>query len=161
LVDDRRLQRLTVKEERIDATKALLETQRQDQVTLTKYLCRPEVSWDELKKLLPQLEDVSPIVAQQVLYDVKYAGYISRQELHVAKQQRSANKRIPEHFDYASMNHLRAEAREKLLRVRPTNLAQAQRISGITPADVALIMAYLENGNPSKQVSEDTQPASK
>ena len=130
-------------------------------MTLTRYLCRPEVSWDDLQKLLPQLADIPTTVAQQVLYDVKYAGYISRQELHVAKQQRSANKRIPEHFDYAAMHHLRAEAREKLLRVRPTNLAQAQRISGITPADVALILAHLENGAASKQDLEERQPASK
>jgi tRNA uridine 5-carboxymethylaminomethyl modification enzyme len=78
-----------------------------------------------------------------VLYDVKYAGYIARQETDVARQRRLAEKRIPDLFDYARLPHLRAEAREKLTRIRPTSLAQASRISGITPADVALLMVHL------------------
>jgi tRNA uridine 5-carboxymethylaminomethyl modification enzyme len=160
LVDDERLQRLTIKEQSVDKTRSLLESQKHDQVSLSKYLRRPEVSWDDIEKLLPEVKDVSPVVAQQVLFDVKYAGYVERQEIHVAKQRRLANKRIPEHFDYSSINHLRAEAREKLLRVRPASLAQAQRISGITPADVALIMAHLENGIASKQGSREEEASS-
>jgi len=161
LVGDERLNRLDAKEQSIEKTKALLETHRHEQVTLAKYLCRPEVSWQDLEELLPELTEVPEEYAQQVLYDLKYAGYIDRQEVHVAKQRRLAGKRIPESFDYSSISHLRAEAREKLLRVRPTSLAQAQRISGITPADVALIMAYLENGGASKHSSEQTEPATK
>jgi tRNA uridine 5-carboxymethylaminomethyl modification enzyme len=76
--------------------------------------------------------------------DIKYSGYVERQETQVAKQMRLAEKRIPENFDYARIRHLRAEAREKLTRVRPLSLAQASRISGITPADVALVLAHLE-----------------
>ena len=80
----------------------------------------------------------------QVVYDLKYEGYVSRQEQQVARQKRLADKRIPERFDYATIRHLRFEAREKLTRVRPITLAQASRISGITPTDVALVMAHLE-----------------
>jgi tRNA uridine 5-carboxymethylaminomethyl modification enzyme len=82
--------------------------------------------------------------ATQVTYDLKYAGYFSRQQLQVDRQKRLADKRMPERFDYAAITHLRSEAREKLTRVRPITFAQASRISGITPADVALVMAYLE-----------------
>jgi tRNA uridine 5-carboxymethylaminomethyl modification enzyme len=79
-----------------------------------------------------------------VLNDVKYAGYIARQQVEVDRQSRLARKRIPDSFAYESIDQLRAEAREKLLRVRPSNLAQASRISGITPADLALLMVHLD-----------------
>ncbi len=83
-------------------------------------------------------------VAEQVTYDVKYAGYVARQEIDIARQQRLADKRIPPSFDFAAIAQLRAEAREKLGRIRPVSLAQASRISGITPADMALVMVHLE-----------------
>ncbi len=75
---------------------------------------------------------------------MKYAGYVARQAVEVERQQRLAEKRIPAGFDFAQIAHLRAEAREKLSRVRPHSLAQASRISGITPADLALLMVHLE-----------------
>jgi len=78
------------------------------------------------------------------LFDIKYEGYVTRQEQQVQRQRRLADKRIPERFDYALLRNLRHEAREKFTRVRPVTLAQASRISGITPADVALVMAHLE-----------------
>jgi tRNA uridine 5-carboxymethylaminomethyl modification enzyme len=78
------------------------------------------------------------------MYDVKYAGYVARQEVQVARQQRMAEKAIPASLDYAGIQQMRTEAREKLARVRPLTLAQASRISGITPADVALLLAHIE-----------------
>jgi tRNA uridine 5-carboxymethylaminomethyl modification enzyme len=81
---------------------------------------------------------------QQLLSDLKYAGYIARQQVEVDRQSRLAQKRIPDSFSYEALPQLRAEAREKLTRVRPRNLSQASRISGITPADVALLMVHLE-----------------
>ena len=86
---------------------------------------------------------VSAAASTQDTYDVKYAGYVARQQIDIARQQRLAARRIPTAFDYQSVPHLRAEAREKLVRVRPTDLAQAARISGITPADVTVLMIYL------------------
>ena len=85
---------------------------------------------------LPELAAVSREVAVQVTYDAKYAGYVARQQIDIARQQRLAARRIPADFDYQTVPHLRAEAREKLARVRPADLAQAARISGITPADL-------------------------
>ena len=75
---------------------------------------------------------------------MKYAGYIARQQVDVERQRRLAAKRIPATFDYGRIVHLRAEAREKLGRVRPVDLSQASRVSGITPADIALLMVHLD-----------------
>lgn len=93
---------------------------------------------------LPELASVTEDVSDQVVSDVKYAGYVERQQEEVDRQKRLAEKRIPAAFDYATIGQLRAEAREKLARVRPESLAQAGRISGITPADLALVRAYLD-----------------
>ncbi len=81
---------------------------------------------------------------RQVTTDIKYSGYLARQEVDIERQRRLAEKRIPASFNYQGIRQLRSEAREKLSRVRPTSLAQASRISGITPADLALVMVYLD-----------------
>jgi tRNA uridine 5-carboxymethylaminomethyl modification enzyme len=93
---------------------------------------------------IPELSVIDPLVAQQVVYDQKYAGYIARQQTEVDRQSRLAQKRIPDSFSYEGISQLRAEAREKLSRVRPRNLSQAGRISGITPADMALLIVHLD-----------------
>ncbi|MBN1853855.1 MAG: tRNA uridine-5-carboxymethylaminomethyl(34) synthesis enzyme MnmG [Pirellulales bacterium] len=144
LVDDRRWQRLDEKLAAIEATRILLANHRVEGVSLEKLLRRPEINWEDLVRFCPQLALVDKEVAEQVRIDVKYAGYISRQETDVARQRRLAGKRIPAHFDYNRLDQLRMEAKEKLIRIRPTNLAQASRISGITPADVALLMVHME-----------------
>ncbi|MCU0876819.1 MAG: tRNA uridine-5-carboxymethylaminomethyl(34) synthesis enzyme MnmG [Pirellulaceae bacterium] len=146
LVDDVRWKRFADKEAEIVAARAILATQRHVGTLLEQWLRRPEVEWDQLVAWAPELASVSHAAASQLVYDVKYEGYVNRQELQVARQRRLADKRIPEDFDFAAIRHLRTEAREKLLRVRPVTLAQASRISGITPADVALVLAYLEGG---------------
>jgi tRNA uridine 5-carboxymethylaminomethyl modification enzyme len=143
LVHGTRLERLQCKQTEIEGARKLLETRRFDGVTLEKYLRRPEVTWDEIVRRLPELGGISRESAEQVTYDVKYAGYIARQQVDVARQQRLADKRIPAGFAYDRLIHLRVEAREKLCRVRPENLAQASRISGITPADIALLLAHI------------------
>jgi tRNA uridine 5-carboxymethylaminomethyl modification enzyme len=115
-------------------------------VPLDQLLRRPETDWRAVVARQPELASISRESAAQVCYDLKYEGYFNRQEQQVARQKRLADKRIPERLDYAALTHLRHEAREKLARIRPVTFAQASRISGITPADVALVMAYLEGG---------------
>ncbi len=144
LADDARFQRLAEKEAAIATAKKLLDENRAEGVSLTKFLRRNEISWDDLVARLPQLADFTQEVATQVIYDVKYAGYVDRQQTEVARQQRLAEKRIPDDFDYRSIGSLRNEAKERLSRVRPVSLAQASRISGITPADLALLMVHLD-----------------
>ena len=144
LLNDHRWQRLQPKESQVEQARNELQNHRVDGVTLEKYLRRPEVAWNDLCELQPALRAYAADVARQVLFDVKYSGYVARQEQQVQRQQRLADRRIPETFDYSRIVHLRTEAREKLARIRPISLAQASRISGITPADVAMVMAHLE-----------------
>jgi tRNA uridine 5-carboxymethylaminomethyl modification enzyme len=78
-----------------------------------------------------------------VVLEAKYAGYISRQAAQVERFHKLESRPIPSHFDYAAIPQLRAEAREKLGRIRPATLGQASRISGISPADLAVLVVYL------------------
>jgi len=144
LVDAVRWKRLQEKEAEIARVLAILEGNRRGQVTLARLLRRPEVGWAELVEWLPELGCVSREVARQVTHDAKYRGYIARQQIDIERQERLAARRIPGDFDFQSVGHLRAEAREKLSRIRPADLAQAGRISGITPADLAVLMIHLE-----------------
>jgi tRNA uridine 5-carboxymethylaminomethyl modification enzyme len=146
LVDDVRWQRLLEKESQIVQAMQLLESTNGPDGSLAKLLRRPETTWQDVVACCPALAAISLEAARQVECDVKYAGYLARQEVEVARQRRLADKRIPERFDYDALPQLRAEAREKLRRVRPLTLAQASRISGITPADVALLLVHLEAG---------------
>jgi tRNA uridine 5-carboxymethylaminomethyl modification enzyme len=88
-------------------------------------------------------------VATQATYDAKYAGYVARQQVDVARQQRLANRRIPAGLDYRTVPHLRIEACEKLSHVQPVDFSQASRISGITPADLSVLLIHLEGGKAS------------
>jgi tRNA uridine 5-carboxymethylaminomethyl modification enzyme len=97
------------------------------------------------------LADVPRETVQQVVYDVKYSGYIFRQQQQVSRQQRLADKPIPADLQYQEIPHLRGEARQKLHQIRPVTLDQASRISGITPADVALLLAHLEGRRRSRE----------
>lgn len=144
LVGVDRFDRLDAKESEIVRVKQLLESHRVEGITLEKLLKRTETQWAELENHLPSLEDVTEEVKCQVVYDIKYSGYVNRQQATIEKHKRLAKKKIPEHFDYEGLSHLRREAKEKLGRFRPTSLDQAQRISGITPADIAMVMLHLE-----------------
>ena len=144
LAGDDRYARLEAKCAEIARITRLLEASRHEGQSLAQWLRRPEIEWPEIVQFLPELAEVSDDVASQVLVDLKYAGYVSRQEADVERQRRLAAKRIPASFDYSRIVHLRAEAREKLGRIRPIDLSQASRVTGITPADIALVMIHLE-----------------
>ena len=149
LVGADRSESLQTKETEIARVGELLKKNRAGEVTLEKLLRRPETLWPDLVAALPELESVPEDVQQQTIFDVKYSGYIDRQKVTIDRQKRLAQKRIPENFDYNGLSHLRGEAKEKLSRFRPTNIDQAGRISGITPADIALVMLHIE-GKPTK-----------
>jgi tRNA uridine 5-carboxymethylaminomethyl modification enzyme len=144
LVDAARQHRLKKKLNEIETISGLLNTVRHEGALLAKYLRRPEVEWPDIVERLPKLASADPLAAQQVLFDLKYAGYVARQDVDVQRQHRLAEKRIPRTFDYDRLIQLRSEAREKFQRVQPADLSQASRISGITPADIALLMVHLE-----------------
>ncbi len=146
LVSSERVHRLEQKEMTIATTLARLAAHRVDGVSLADRLKRPEVRWQHCVALLPDLASVPTEVAGQIENDIRYAGYLAVERERIARRQRLADRPIPEGFDYRSVRHLRAEALEQLERIRPRTLAQAGRVSGITPADLALLLLHLESG---------------
>jgi len=144
VIDDARWSRFALKQAEIERVTHLLATTRIEGQPWSKRLRRPDSTWEEVLAHLPQLAGLASEVQHQVFYDLKYAGYVERQEIEVARHQRLAEKRIPAAFNYQAIPQLRIEAREKLHRIRPATLAQAGRISGITPADLALLLVYLD-----------------
>ena len=115
-----------------------------DGAPLAALLRRPEIRYGDLAPFDPDRPDLPPEVAEQVEISVKYAGYIQRQLQEVEELRRMEDRALPAGIDYASIQGLRLEAREKLATVRPLNIGQACRISGVSPADVAALMIYLE-----------------
>ncbi len=154
LASAERMSRLQQKESEITRVCEFLRKNRVAENSLEKLLRRPETEWSDLAEPFEELADVNEEVARQVTYDIKYEGYIKRQQTTVERHRRLAQKRIPDDFDYESLTHLRREAKDKLTRFRPTSLDQAQRISGITPADIEMIMLHL-NGKAATTSSTD------
>jgi tRNA uridine 5-carboxymethylaminomethyl modification enzyme len=117
-----------------------LEQTRSGSHTLAQLLRRPHISYTDLQ---PVAAGLSPEVTRQVEVAIKYAGYIARQANEISKFQQLEDKQIPAGFDYALVPSLRAEARQKLMKIRPATLGQASRISGVSPADVSILMVWL------------------
>ena len=115
-----------------------------DGAPLIALLRRPQVQYGDLRQFDPDMPDLPPEVAEQVEISVKYEGYIQRQLQEVEELRRMESRALPADTDYSSIQGLRLEAREKLNAVRPLNLGQAARISGVSPADVAALMIWME-----------------
>ncbi len=139
-------ERLQEKERAIAELQAYLRANRSDGDSLATWLRRTGVEWADVCERHPPLRewDARPEVVEQVVLEAKYSGYIDRQANEVERFRRMEGKRIPPHFDFAAIPQLRREARDKLSRVRPTSLGQASRVSGITPADLAVLLFYLD-----------------
>ena len=117
-----------------------------DGVSLLALLRRPEVHYGDLRQFDPDFPDLPEEVAEQVEIRVKYEGYIQRQLQEVVDFQKMEDHALPPALDYSAIQGLRLEAREKLQAVRPLNLGQASRISGVSPADIAALLIHLERG---------------
>jgi len=113
-------------------------------VTLEELLRRPELDFHKLKYFQQDLPDYPEKIVEQINIQVKYKGYIERQLQQVEQFKKMENQFIPEKLDYNNINNMRIEAREKLNRIRPQSLGQASRISGVSPADISVLMIYLE-----------------
>ena len=116
-----------------------------DGCPLAALLRRPQLHYDDLAPFDPTRPDLPADVREQVEIRVKYEGYIQRQQKQVEEFRRMESHRMPPGLDYASIQGLRLEAREKLAAVQPLDLGQAARISGVSPADIAALMIYLEH----------------
>ena len=111
---------------------------------MIELLKRPQVTYKDLESVDPDRPDYPPEVFEQVEISVKYEGYIARQEQQIKEMRRIERKKIPADLDYSSLKGLRLEAIEKLSKIRPENLGQARRISGVNPADIAALNIILE-----------------
>ena len=114
--------------------------------SLAELIRRPELDYEALAELDPDRETVGPLspeVIEQINIDIKYEGYITRQKQQVEHFKKMEKKLIPADINYDDVSNLRKEARQKLAQVRPASLGQASRISGVSPADVSVLMIYL------------------
>jgi len=117
-----------------------------DGIRAADLLRRPEMTYEHIRKLAPADEDIAPEVAEQVEIQIKYEGYIQKSLQEVERLKKMENKKIPEDIDYDAIQGLATEARQKLKQVRPLSIAQASRISGVNPADISILLVYLEQG---------------
>lgn len=120
---------------RINNELSRLESERNQGVTLATWLCREGVSYADL----PGAKPLSPEEIREIELRVRYRGYIELEQRNAAQLRRQETKRIPDGFDYFALGALRYEAREKLSRIRPRTLGQASRVTGVTPADIAIL----------------------
>lgn len=113
--------------------------------SLAELLCRPELDYEILSEIDPNREALSEEVIEQVEIELKYEGYISRQKKQVEQFKKMEEKKIPDWIDYEEIPSLRLEARQKLIAYRPVSVGQASRISGVSPADISVLLIYLEH----------------
>ena len=112
--------------------------------SLLELLRRPELSYESLAVLDPDRKPLPDDVIEQVVINIRYEGYIERQKQQVEHFRKLENRRIPEDFDYDEVPSLRIEARQKLKQFRPVSLGQASRISGVSPADIQVLLVMLQ-----------------
>ena len=126
----------------------------QSGTTLAELLKRPELSYDLLAEIDEERKNLSDDVCEQVNINLKYDGYIRRQERQVTQYKKLENKRIPDDIDYDDVYSLRKEALQKLKDFRPSSVGQASRISGVSPADISVLLIYLEKNSNRIEVSK-------
>ena len=163
LIDEERYQRLLKKErmieeetERVNHTnigtsekvqevlKSYGSTPLNSGTTLAELIRRPELSYDKLADIDENRPDLPYDVEEQVNINIKYDGYIRRQMRQVEQFKKLENKKIPDNIDYNQIKSLRIEAKQKLSQIRPASIGQASRISGVSPADVSVLLVYLK-----------------
>ena len=164
LIDEERYQKLLKKEEMIEkeiervehtnvgtteAVQALLESYESTPLTsgttLAELIRRPELSYEKIAPIDKHREELPYDVKEQVDINIKYEGYIKRQMRQVEQFKKLENKRIPENINYDEIQSLRLEAKQKLNQIRPSSIGQASRISGVSPADVSVLLVYLSS----------------
>ena len=171
LISEERYQRLLEKERQIDEEIDRLKnihvganakvqeflvrngsTPLQTSANLAEIIRRPELNYDLTKELDEDRKELRKEVRDQVNINIKYEGYIKRQESQVKQFKKLENKKIPADIDYSKVNSLRIEAVQKLSRVKPSSIGQASRISGVSPADITVLLVYLEAYKEKKNV---------
>ncbi|MEF2969205.1 tRNA uridine-5-carboxymethylaminomethyl(34) synthesis enzyme MnmG [Paenibacillus sp. M1] len=148
---EREIERLRETKVRPSEINSLLESigsaPIQDGSNLLTILRRPEVTYAHVGNLFPSEIELDEEMKEQVEIQIKYAGYIDKQLQHVERLQKMEKKKIPENIQYEEIHGLATEARQKLAKIRPLSIGQASRISGVTPADISILLVYLEHYN--------------
>lgn len=121
-----------------------------DGVLAADFLKRPEISYQDLLQFIPANPDLDHKEIEQAEIQIKYEGYIKKALEKVEKLKRMEAKKIPDQIDYEAINGLATEARQKLQKIQPETIAQASRISGVNPADISILMVYIEQGKIAK-----------
>ncbi len=153
LLPERHYQKFRAKQQAIADEMNRIVATRYGSNTLIKILSRPEIAYQDLPG---KNEALSDEIIQQVEIAAKYAGYIDRQELDVEKFRNMESKRIPDAFDFSTVPSLRLEASQKLARIRPATIGQAARISGVSPADIGILLVWLKRSSMSGGKNDST-----
>ena len=170
LVDDKRWEHYQIKIEQINELREYLKNNRitptkevrdileelssgnlSQPASLEKILRRPAIEYKDLSRLVDDLPEYPAEITEQIEIAVKYEGYIERQLKQVKQFDKLENKILPEDINYQELDNLRQEAREKLNKVKPRSVGQASRIAGVSPADIQVLMIYLEKNRKNKQ----------
>ncbi|MEK7486765.1 MAG: tRNA uridine-5-carboxymethylaminomethyl(34) synthesis enzyme MnmG [Planctomycetota bacterium] len=149
LIPLKKMEEVEARKKKIDETLQYLSHKYIDQVSLLQRLRRPETTFEELLALdeALALNTLDPKVKEQIEILAKYEGYFIRQQKEIEKFKKMEHIRIPESIDYRRITQLSHESREKLSKIRPASLGQASRISGVTPADISILMVKLKSAS--------------
>jgi len=155
LVSKKQWNELLEKEKIISETSEYIEHNKNGEDSLLKLLRRPEMSFKDLLKIDKNLREmnISASVQEQVEIETKYEGYINRQKQQIEKFKKMEKLSLPSYFHYDRIPGLRKEAQQKLNILRPVSLGQASRISGVSPADISILMVYLMSKSKKKTQS--------
>ena len=123
-----------------------------DAVTAKEFMRRPEVTYQDAVRFIgPAAEDLDSKVIELLETEIKYEGYIKKALDQVAKMKRMEEKRIPQNMDWDALDSIATEARQKFKKINPETIGQASRISGVNPADISILMVYLEGKRGAKK----------
>ncbi|WP_339283887.1 tRNA uridine-5-carboxymethylaminomethyl(34) synthesis enzyme MnmG [Oceanobacillus sp. FSL K6-3682] len=147
--EKKRLNKIVVKptEEVQNVMKSAGAAPMKEAVKAYDLLKRPELTYEHVEKMIENGENISEDVKEQVAIQIKYEGYIKKAREQVARMLKMEDKKIPADIDYTAINGIATEAIEKLKKVRPLSVGQASRISGVNPADISILLVYIEQGN--------------
>jgi tRNA uridine 5-carboxymethylaminomethyl modification enzyme len=126
--------------------KSLGGSELKDGVRASDLIKRPEMTYELIEKFVPSDISLDDEIKEQVEIQIKYEGYIEKSLQQVERLKKMENKKIPENIDYGAINGLATEAKQKLKKIKPLSIAQASRISGVNPADISILLVYLEQG---------------
>ena len=169
LVSDERFERFTIKQKQIVDEVARLRkvtikpeesvheimretagSELKEPMKAANLLKRPEISYDQISRIIPSIEKLSTEVAEQVEIFIKYEGYIEKSMQQVERMNKMEDKKIPDKIDYDAITGIASEAKSMLNKVRPLSIAQASRMPGVNPADISILLVYIEQGRIAK-----------